>query len=253
MRERLRAARVRGVDRVQGAETHEEKAPDRESECGADRRDDPDLDEMLEEHLPAARSERATDADDRRVVQELREQQAYGVEQADREECERETDEHTVVVLDDLVVDQPLIHFRQAVVERALETPGLFLSQGVVVDKRLEALLQPDFDDAASVEAMDQLRALVRTLASEPAEAGLDPPLSFAVVRQWLEEKLAAVPERQRFLAGGITVWEPKLEAGDPLCCPSSQTKTTYTFDPSNGGLKGAGSTVVPTSQLPTR
>src|SRR5688572_1881118 len=97
---------------------------------------------MLEEHLPAARAERATHAGDRRVVQELREQQAHGVQQADREESEGETDEHAVVVLDDLVVDQPLVHFRQAVVERALETPGLFLSRGVVVDKRLEALLR---------------------------------------------------------------------------------------------------------------
>src|SRR4026209_2298403 len=81
-------------------------------------------------------------AGDRRVVQELREQQAHGVQQADCEESEGETDEHAVVVLDDLVVDQPLVHFRQAVVERALETPGLFLSRGVVVNKGLEALLR---------------------------------------------------------------------------------------------------------------
>ncbi|MDX5466365.1 MAG: exodeoxyribonuclease V subunit gamma, partial [Cyclobacteriaceae bacterium] len=70
----------------------------------------------------------------------------------------------------------------------------------------LDALFLPDPADPASRDAMDGLRAALRALASEPAEAGLDPPLSFAVVRQWLEERLAAVPERQRFLAGGMTV-----------------------------------------------
>lgn len=70
----------------------------------------------------------------------------------------------------------------------------------------LDALFLPDPADPASRDAMDALRAALRALASEPTEAGLDPPLSFAVVRQWLEERLAAVPERQRFLAGGMTV-----------------------------------------------
>ncbi|MFY2762847.1 exodeoxyribonuclease V subunit gamma [Arenimonas sp. MALMAid1274] len=74
------------------------------------------------------------------------------------------------------------------------------------LEERLDALLQPDFDDPRSLEAMDQLRALVRSLASEPGELGLDPPLAFAVVRQWLQERLSAVPDRQRFLAGGMTV-----------------------------------------------
>lgn len=74
------------------------------------------------------------------------------------------------------------------------------------LEERLDALLAPDPSDAASRDAMDTLRALVRGLAAEPAEAGLDPPLDYAVVRRWLEEKLDAVPVRQRFLAGGITV-----------------------------------------------
>jgi exodeoxyribonuclease V gamma subunit len=74
------------------------------------------------------------------------------------------------------------------------------------LEERLDALFLPDLDDSRALEAMDQLRALLRALASEPGELGLDPLLSFPVVKQWIEERLAAVPERQRFLAGGITV-----------------------------------------------
>jgi exodeoxyribonuclease V gamma subunit len=74
------------------------------------------------------------------------------------------------------------------------------------LEERLDALFQPDLDDPHGPEAMDQLRAMLRSLASEPGELDLDPPLAFPVVKQWLEERLSAVPERQRFLAGGITV-----------------------------------------------
>lgn len=74
------------------------------------------------------------------------------------------------------------------------------------LEERLDALFLPDPADAASREAMDSLRALLRRLARETKDAGEDPPLAFAVVRRWLEDALAAMPARQRFLAGGITV-----------------------------------------------
>lgn len=74
------------------------------------------------------------------------------------------------------------------------------------LEERLDALFLPDLSDSAAAESMDQLRGLLRSLASEPAALGLDPPLAFPVVKLWLEERLSAVPERQRFLAGGITV-----------------------------------------------
>ncbi len=74
------------------------------------------------------------------------------------------------------------------------------------LEERLDALFLPDLDDPRATQAMDQLRALLRALASEPGELGLDPLLAFPVVKQWIEERLSAVPERQRFLAGGITV-----------------------------------------------
>ncbi|KFN46464.1 hypothetical protein N787_10565 [Arenimonas metalli CF5-1] len=74
------------------------------------------------------------------------------------------------------------------------------------LEERVDALLQPDPSDPTARDAMSSLRALLRGLATEPRDAGLDPPLPFSVVRRWLEEKLDAVPARQRFLAGGITV-----------------------------------------------
>ena len=74
------------------------------------------------------------------------------------------------------------------------------------LEEHLDALFLPDPGDAAGREAMDALRALVRRLGSEAREAGGDPPLAYAVVRHWLHEQLDAVPARQRFLAGGITV-----------------------------------------------
>ncbi|HEU0153652.1 MAG TPA: exodeoxyribonuclease V subunit gamma [Arenimonas sp.] len=74
------------------------------------------------------------------------------------------------------------------------------------LEDRVDALLLEDPADPAAREAMASLRALLRSLATEPRDAGLDPPLSFPVVRRWLEEKLDAVPARQRFLAGGVTV-----------------------------------------------
>lgn len=70
----------------------------------------------------------------------------------------------------------------------------------------IDALFEVDRMDAAAVDALVQLKRIVAELGEEPAEAGLDPALEFSVVREVLAEKLAAVPERQRFLMGGITV-----------------------------------------------
>lgn len=70
----------------------------------------------------------------------------------------------------------------------------------------VEALLDVDRGDAGAVDARVQLTRIIAELASEPADAGLDPVLDYSVVRDVLSDKLAAVPERQRFLMGGVTV-----------------------------------------------
>ncbi len=76
--------------------------------------------------------------------------------------------------------------------------------------KRLELQLDTLFRvpplDAAGNEALGVLRGLLRDVADVPARAGVDPELDFAVVREVLQAGLQAVPARQRFLSGSMTV-----------------------------------------------
>ena len=73
------------------------------------------------------------------------------------------------------------------------------------LEERISATLRIDSDDRGARDAWDTLLEAIRALASEPAQSALDPPLAFDVVREWLRERLAAVPDRQRFLMGGAT------------------------------------------------
>lgn len=73
------------------------------------------------------------------------------------------------------------------------------------LQQRIDALLRADPDDGDAVEALKTIGRAIAHLAAEPAKAGLDPELHFAVVRQLLLDALGSVPERQRFLMGGIT------------------------------------------------
>ncbi|TWI10303.1 exodeoxyribonuclease V subunit gamma [Aerolutibacter ruishenii] len=73
------------------------------------------------------------------------------------------------------------------------------------LQQRIDALLRADADDGDAVEALKTIGRIIAQLAAEPAKADLDPPLHFAVVRELLLDALGSVPERQRFLMGGIT------------------------------------------------
>jgi exodeoxyribonuclease V gamma subunit len=73
------------------------------------------------------------------------------------------------------------------------------------LERHVEALFRVDALDRAARDAHTQLLRFIRAIATEPAAAGEDPLLDFAVVRDLLLARLAAVPERQRFLLGGIT------------------------------------------------
>lgn len=70
---------------------------------------------------------------------------------------------------------------------------------------RVEAVLRVDPMDADARAALSVVRRAIAQLASEPARNGEDPLLRMAVVRELLQDALAAAPERQRFLMGGIT------------------------------------------------
>lgn len=71
--------------------------------------------------------------------------------------------------------------------------------------RRIEALFDAAPGDSESREALEHVQSLVVELAEEWRAAGIDAPLPWAAVREALQAKLAAVPERQRFLVGGIT------------------------------------------------
>ena len=73
------------------------------------------------------------------------------------------------------------------------------------LEARVDALLRIDPTDARAREARALLLRFIRALATEPGESGLDPLLDFAIVRDVLLRRLDAVPERQRFLLGGVT------------------------------------------------
>lgn len=74
-----------------------------------------------------------------------------------------------------------------------------------LLQRRVEALLGAPALDTDGREALDAAKGLIVALREEWRDAGLGAPLRWAAVREALLAKLAAVPERQRFLIGGIT------------------------------------------------
>ena len=73
------------------------------------------------------------------------------------------------------------------------------------IERFYTSLFRIDASDRAEREAHAAILRFIREIASEPLAAGLDPELHFSVVRDLLVERLSAVPERQRFLMGGVT------------------------------------------------
>ena len=74
-----------------------------------------------------------------------------------------------------------------------------------VLRERVDALLRIDRTDADAGAALSVVHRAIAQLAAEPARNGEDPALRLPVVRELLQDALAAAPERQRFLMGGIT------------------------------------------------
>jgi exodeoxyribonuclease V gamma subunit len=69
----------------------------------------------------------------------------------------------------------------------------------------IDALFLADLRDTAENSALDALRRLAAGLGSQAAEAGMQTPLPWSVVREAVRGALDAVPERQAFLLGGVT------------------------------------------------
>lgn len=73
------------------------------------------------------------------------------------------------------------------------------------LEQRIDGLFLVEPGDHEGREALGVLLQFVRELGDEPGESGLDPELDFSVVREILQSRLDGVPERQRFLLGGVT------------------------------------------------
>ena len=90
--------------------------------------------------------------------------------------------------------------------QRDATQPRLASAWAKRMEVHLDALFRVTLQDAAGNEALGVLRGLVRDVSDVPAKAGVDPELEYAVVREVLQEGLQAVPARQRFLSGSMTV-----------------------------------------------
>ncbi len=69
----------------------------------------------------------------------------------------------------------------------------------------IEGLFLADWQDADEQAALTALERVVTGLGREADNAGVDPVVKWAVVHEALGQALDGVPERQPFLAGGIT------------------------------------------------
>src|SRR3546814_2362153 len=108
------------------------------------------LHQALREHRGAAGTERAAHADLAAAAQELRQQQADGIEQADRQERERQPGLHAHVGGHHVVVVKPLHQGAQADVAGAREAAHGLLLRGVIVE------------EARSEEHTSELQSLMR-------------------------------------------------------------------------------------------
>lgn len=104
---------------------------------------------------------------------------------------------------------------------------------------RVDALLRVDPGDRPAREALAAIHRAIASLAGEPARNDEDPALRLAVVREWLDGTLAAEPERQRFLMGGITFcgMVPQRAIPFAMVCVLGLDEGAFPRNPPDGGL----------------
>ena len=105
--------------------------------------------------------------------------------------------------------------------------------------KRVDALFRIDHTDADARAALSVLHRAITMLAAEPARNGEDPVLGLPVVRELLRDALAAAPERQRFLMGGVTFcgMVPQRAIPFDVVCVLGLDEGTFPRQPSDGGI----------------
>ena len=100
-------------------------------------------------------------------------------------------------------LDRLLVELREACADGGLQLRASEWAQRL--EQRINDVFLVAIDDGEGREALSTLLQFVRSLRDEPADGDLDPLLDFSVVREVLLAHLDGVPERQRFLLGGIT------------------------------------------------
>jgi exodeoxyribonuclease V gamma subunit len=108
-----------------------------------------------------------------------------------------------------------------------------------VLRERVDALLRIDRTDADTRAALSVVHRAIAQLAAEPARNGEDPALRMPVVRELLQDALAAAPERQRFLMGGITFcgMVPQRAIPFDMVCVLGLDEGAFPRRPSDGGI----------------
>ncbi|MBN8716731.1 MAG: exodeoxyribonuclease V subunit gamma [Stenotrophomonas sp.] len=108
-----------------------------------------------------------------------------------------------------------------------------------VLRERVDALLRIDRSDADARAALSVVHRAIAQLAAEPARNGEDPMLRLTVVRELLQDALAAAPERQRFLLGGITFcgMVPQRAIPFAIVCVLGLDEGAFPRQPSDGGI----------------
>ena len=108
-----------------------------------------------------------------------------------------------------------------------------------VLRERVDALLRIDRTDADARAALSVVHRAIAQLAAEPARNGEDPALRMPVVCELLQDALAAAPERQRFLMGGITFcgMVPQRAIPFAMVCVLGLDEGAFPRRPSDGGI----------------
>lgn len=105
--------------------------------------------------------------------------------------------------------------------------------------ERVDALIRIDPTDTEARAALSLVHRAIASLATEPARNSEDPLLRLAVVRELLQDALAAAPERQRFLMGGITFcgMVPQRAIPFDVVCVLGLDEGAFPRNPSDGGI----------------
>lgn len=104
---------------------------------------------------------------------------------------------------------------------------------------RVDALLHADAGDADARAALSVLHRAIANLATEPGHNEEDPVLRLSVASELLRDALAAAPERQRFLMGGITFcgMVPQRAIPFQMVCVLGLNEGAFPRNPSDGGV----------------